>query len=191
MSAAWIAAFVALSIATLVSLILQLGLVRRATIVLEEMLARNEIGSSALEGGVPRGAQLRAFEVEGASGDPVAFTWPVSTPSVFLFMEPGCAPCERIAPSLARVARRLRGIPLYVVTPHRSGDGWLPESQDFVRLLDRDEAAARTFRNIASPQAFAVDRDGVVKERRIVASDDDLSSLASSIREEVSEPIGS
>jgi thiol-disulfide isomerase/thioredoxin len=158
--------------------------------VLEEMLARNEIGSSALEGGVPRGAQLRAFEVDGANGQPVTFEWPVSSASVFLFMEPGCAPCERIAPNLGSVARGLRGVPLYVVTPHKSGDGWLPDSDGFVRLLDRDEAAARTFRNIASPQAFLVDRRGVVRERKIVASDDDLSSLASSIGEEVSEPVG-
>lgn len=190
MSGAWTGAFVVLSIATLVCLILQLGLVRRVAVVLEEMLSHNEAGSAALEGGVPRGAQVRPFEIVRADGSAIGFTWPGSPSSVFLFMEPGCAPCDRIAPSLPRVARRLQGVPLYVVTPYKSGDGWLPDSDDFTRLLDRDEAAARSFRNIASPQAFAVDAEGVVKDRRIVASVNDLSSLASSVREEVRESVG-
>jgi thiol-disulfide isomerase/thioredoxin len=186
---AWTAAFVVLSFATLVSIVLQLGLVRRVSMVLEEM-AQKEAGATATEGGAARGSQLPPFEIERADGTPMAFTWPGSSPSIFLFMEPGCAPCQKIAPALSGVADRLQSLPLYVVTPHESGVGWLPASGDFVRLLDRDEAAARAFRNLVSPQAFAVDRHGVVRDRKIVASGDDLSSLASRVWEEVGERIG-
>jgi hypothetical protein len=186
---AWTAAFVVLSLATLVSIILQLGLVRRVSTVLEELAARNEAGGTTMQSGVPRGFQLSPFEIERADGSPMAFAWPSPSPSIFLFMEPGCAPCRKVAPTLAHV-RDLRTVPLYVVTPHESADGWLPVSGDFVRLLDRDEAATSAFRNGVAPQAFAVDRHGVVRERKVVASADDLSFLASSVWEEVGEPIG-
>lgn len=185
MSGPWVTAYLVLATVSLISLVLQLGLVRRISLVLEDTLARNQAGTTAVEGGVPRGTQLPAFEIERADGSAISFVWPLTSASIFLFMEPGCTPCERIVGDLDRLARRLRRYPLYIVTPYASGDGWLPESDAFVRLLDRGEAAARAFRNMASPQAFAVDARGVVKDRKIPASAEDFSRLEASIREEV------
>ncbi len=95
MSGPWITAFVAVSFATLVTLLLVLGLICQLGGILErvEMLLLDAEGSAPLHG-LPVGSPLPSFEVRTVGGGMISDADVRGHPWIFLFLDAECTPCQ-------------------------------------------------------------------------------------------------
>ncbi len=181
MTAPWIAAFFALWALVLVEGMALLGLLRRVTSVLERteaaVLAPTEVGGAA------PGTKIPPFEVQGRSGERVHSKVLLSSPAVVLFVGAGCAPCHQLVLQLEGVAEFGDGARLIVISDDSPERPTLPTPPGPVRVFQRDRAASDAFQNAATPQAFAVDGDAVVRDTLVPGSLQDLRRLAGQFAE--------
>lgn len=182
MTTPWIVAFVALWVLTLLLAVVVTGLLRRVTAVLERAEAR-VAGTAAPpdRGGLEPGSHVPPFVVRDDAGAPVPSEDLLASGGVVLFMDADCDPCQRLAEELAQVGDTLDGLPLVVVLREPAADLTLPPGVPTLYQPNREASTA--FRNIASPQAFAVDAAGVVRERAIASRLEDLRRLAHALEE--------
>jgi cytochrome c biogenesis protein CcmG/thiol:disulfide interchange protein DsbE len=95
-----------------------------------------------------------------------------------------CKPCRAEAPSLSRLARRLKQSGLEVLGVNVA-EG-VPEIQGFIAstgmaipiVLDQDATTIRRWRAIAMPTTFLVDRQGQVRARITGEADWDAAEMA-------------
>ncbi len=178
MNVIWVALFAALWLAVVLLGLVVLGLLRRILPLLERMEARTEPAFSTSLEGVPTGTTLAPFQVRAGDSTDVSSIELFARDALVLFLESGCGPCEALAPELEDV-RELQGLPLIIFLDDTPG-GWAFPITGVSTFYQSDRTASRAFGSIATPQAFIVRRGGVVGERSLVGSFDDLQHLAAS-----------
>lgn len=181
MSGAWIAAFVVLWVVVVLLVFVVLGLLRRVSGVLEgaEMRLRSS-PMSLLTGGLAIGEVVEAFSLTDAAGKPVRSDALLAGGAVLVFMEHNCEPCQVLATSLREQeeARFVRPV-LVVLDEAERGDWDLGKAVTLVYQDDRQASTA--FQNNATPQAFAVDPEGVVVGKSVTNSAAAVEDLVKSI----------
>ncbi len=179
----WMIAFASLTVALLALTVVVTGHLREVSGLLERAEFQLSLASSALGGlgGLGQGERVRPFRVQGMDGEIVGSESLLSSPSVILFTEDSCEPCEELAPELEGLEfpDSVRLIVLHQgdVVPR------VPSGSLLFRQIDR--SASRAFHNVAAPQAFAIEPGGVVADRLIPISAQQIQGLASMLRKEV------
>lgn len=169
MSGPWIAAFLVLWAAVILLALLMMGFLRRVSAVLEqaESLARS---SNTLEAGLAPGSRVGPFTVRAADGGIVTDADLRGRPTVVIFVEAGCKPCEALAEELSGLEQPPAPVTLFVVTDDTS-EGRKMSLGPYARVLyDEEKSASRAFRNSIFPYGFGVDASGVIVERAIATS---------------------
>jgi thiol-disulfide isomerase/thioredoxin len=179
-------AILALWIFVFLLAIVVVGLLRRLGDVLEQAEASLRTGqSTGAAGGAPVGADVPRFRVLETTPENVAPREMASEEllrelSILLFMGEECGPCRHLAPELESVDALLQGVPLFVIVPeHDRTREWLPGNVPV--LYEVRGEVTRAFENTATPQAYLVDEDHVIRAKRIVGSVAHLKALAESI----------
>ncbi len=181
MSGPWVAAFITLTVLVLLLTVTVIGLMRRTALVLE----RAESAISTLPGpgvamGVGPGTEVPAFETTNSAGDRWRSHRERGRPRVMLFVDAGCAPCERLINEIQASPVSLGDAELVMVT--REPDGRLSDlGNRYTVLMDTDGAVSEAFGTSITPNAFAVDADGVVVAREVPASAEALARLAGAL----------
>jgi hypothetical protein len=179
MSTAWVAAFVVLWVAVLLIAVVVVGLLRRISNVLElaEAGALAAGSGGAAIGGLPVASYAPEFRVFGESGDEVRTPDLVRTPTILLFMDAHCGPCEQLAADLEPAMTEIEGVPFYVVLNQEEGrPGWLSPAVSAV--YQRHGELSQAFENTATPQAYVLDPSRFVLSKRLIGSLADLRALA-------------
>lgn len=183
MSWQWIAAVVLLWMVVLLLAVVVLGTLRRIAAVLERAEARVGGSLDALVGGAEPGTVLPPFTLVTSTGEEIDSTELAGSTALFLIVEPHCQPCQTLAAQL-RSEPAVDGVPLYVVNRSHPGRDALAFPEDVTLLYDPDGAAAiQAFESTATPQAFVVDT-GVVVERSIPNTLQDLRDLVAAAKGE-------
>jgi thiol-disulfide isomerase/thioredoxin len=184
MSPAWTAAYVVLAAVVLVLAFVQMGSMRRMLPMLdrleEEFLSDQQLKLDIL--GARAGEVVPDFDLTTLSGEPISFQELLRTPSLVLFFTAGCGPCEALSPQLPAALNRLGPVGLYVIVEdtEEGRNVWVPPGISVLYQVER--AASSAFRNVATPQAFAVDDERVVRGRRLITSIDDLEDLGQDLQ---------
>ena len=178
----WVVAFVALASATVLSFLIQLGFLRRATVVLER--AEAALGrASAASTGIAPGTVVPKFSVRDRAGRLIDSGELLATPGVYLFLESSCSPCRKLADDFEDGGDALDGVPLRVVLDDSPAAREFPLPAAVSVLYDSARTAWTAFQNAATPQAYAVGAGGLVTETVVPASLADLRKLAAALEE--------
>lgn len=157
-----------------------LGLVRRVSEALEVVRQQLELlnGHTPVPedfGGLSVGSfvsGLATSDLPGSSGADVLLKGRI----LVVFMESDCEPCEDFARQLGGLGDTVGGVPVVMIVDGETQDrGWLP--QGVWTLPQWNRRVSRAFKNIASPQAFALE-EGRVIGKSIPSSIGDLERLA-------------
>lgn len=183
MSTPWIIAFLALWAVVLVTLAVTIGLLRRTGPLLEQLERRLAADAQAEPAawGAPVDTQVPEFRVAAENGDAdtgreMTSAELIRIPTILLFMEEHCGPCQRVARELGGGATEIDGVPLRVVLDGESGrPNWLPT--DIPVIYEHRREVSRAFKNRATPQAYLVDPSRLVVRRRVVGSLSDLREM--------------
>lgn len=181
MTVPWMIAFGSLAATVVLLGILEVGTLRRVTAVLEraEEALRYRIIAPEI-GGVAVGTSLPSFEVEDAEARRLISTQLLEKPTIFLLMDSSCAPCSQLAANLE--ASQLSLEPRLVVIIDRAGNDSYVAALPAATVVYRfDDGPFDAFESRATPHAFAVDQDGIVRGRVVPNAPDDLISLAESL----------
>ena len=178
MTAPWIAAFILLWAVVLLLLFLQLGQLRRTAEVLEQSELRlRGTGLSPASMGLPPGSGVPSFEVPDAGGVAFAPRSQLGRRSIYLFLEGGCEPCRALVSDVNRYGGwDVPDIDLIAVIEGEEADVADPSGTS--RVLPNALVVAEAFRTSATPHAFAVDERGIVVEKSIPNTLDELRALA-------------
>jgi hypothetical protein len=180
MNGPWIVAFVAVSLAALVALVLVLGLIRQLAGILErvETLLLDAEGLAPLHG-LPVGSPLPSFQARTAAGGTVSDADVRGHPGIFLFLDVDCAPCRTLLDELSHDGPPLP-VPLYVLVERATDEhGRLPPW--IVTISPDATSLPRAFRSSVRPNAIAFDARGTVVERAAPNSIDHLREMAGRI----------
>jgi hypothetical protein len=187
MSGLWIAAFAALTLLVLLLAVVQVGLLRRVTAVLERAEAAVRDGGSAAGDGLAPGARIQPFVAASLQGRPVRSD-EVRGESIWLLLSAGCGPCQLLAADLRRAPDGAGlGMPLRVLLDSHDDARELDLPAWIQVLVAGEQAAARSFRTSGTPHAFAAN-DGVVTAQTIPNRVADLRRLAARARGEPDQP---
>jgi hypothetical protein len=181
MSGTWVSAFVALWVVVLIMLFLQIGLLRRTAGVLERVEGRSGAWSPASMG-VPPGASIPDFEAADADGSMFESRSQVGRRAIYLFVEEDCEPCRSLLDDMVQhgswsmpevdLISLVEGDLLGLAIPH-----------DLGRVLTQAQDVAEKFGTSATPHAFAVDESGIVVEKSIPNTFEELRALANTLGE--------
>lgn len=185
MSGPWIAVVLLLAGITLIQTTVMVGLIRRASSVLErteEVLSRRStvLGPAV---GLPRGTSLPDFQAFTVNGATVRAADLSGKSNLFLILSESCEPCRALAASLAKPQERLDlGVRLIVVVD-RFGEylQGLHSLADVVLLRQENREVSRAFDSDVSPHAILVDSHGTILDNAIPGSNADLRELASQV----------
>lgn len=181
MTGPWVSAFVALWIVVLFMLFLQVGLLRRTAAILERAEGRSGVWSPASMG-VPPGASIPDFEAADADGSQFESWSQFGRRAIYLFVEEDCEPCRSLLDDMVR--QGTWDIPDVDLITLVEGDlSGLAIPRDLGRLLTQAQDVAEKFGTSATPHAFAVDESGIVVEKSIPNSFEELRSLAKTLSE--------
>jgi hypothetical protein len=143
--------------------------------VLERAEARLPAEASA--SGAAVGSTIAPFDLVDGEGRKLAWTELVQERTIFLFMSKRCTACEDLAGRLGP-RQDVDGVPLVVVMDDAAEAGVEGLPSGLRVLYERDGAATRALGNRATPQAYVVDRSGVVLGRTVPATLEELRNLA-------------
>lgn len=181
MTAPWIALVAALWAIVFVLGLLVLGLLNRASTLLDrvqEALERGDLGGQMVGRGLSAGSPLPMFTGRTPSGDSVTNTDLRGFPAVVLFLDPDCRPCRAIASQLREGPARLDGARLVVVMRNAEEAHSMGLGESPTIVFEPDNSVSMGFETAVTPNAFAVSADGRIVARRIPGSADDLVELA-------------
>ncbi len=176
MSGPWIGAFAALWVVVLTSVVVELGFLRRATLVLERVEAR--LASRPTHLGAAPGDKVGNFVARRRDGTPVSSTDLLRSPAMYLFMEPGCEPCANLAAELEREGASTDGLPLYIVMEDSPIGRAINLPSTIEVLYQAEGAVSAAFTNLATPQAYVVGVGGVVQDSVVPGSVESIQNLA-------------
>jgi hypothetical protein len=173
-TAPWIATVAALWVVVVLLAFAVLGALRRATTIFESF----ESSGVEPQFGAPVMSAVEPFEL--FDRDAKLQTWLdfVEGPTILLFTSPRCPACTELVERLEGVGRYVDDVPLTVVmndTPEGRAVEFPPELHV---LYQREAVATKSFNNRATPQAYVVDGTGIVLDRRVPSSLDDLREMA-------------
>jgi hypothetical protein len=171
----WIAAFVVLSLAVVLTLVVVLGFLRRAIGALELAEAGLRGGAPDL-GGVPPGAVVPSFDLVTEDG---VVEWTVASavgPTLLILVAPGCGPCARLLRDLPE--GEIDGLPYFAVLPDTEAGRAYEVPVAVPVLYQRDNEASIALQSRFTPQAFVLDAGGFVLERLIPNSLSDLRTVS-------------
>jgi hypothetical protein len=171
-SAPWIAAYAVLWLTVLVLTFTVLGIVRRVGGVLEGLEQRL---SAAAEFGAAVNSRISPFQLADAEGHAVGFEELVREPTLLLVLSNHCSACTALVEQLEGLGSSVGGIPLAVVT---NADPEVPYPATLPVLYDPNGAATTALDNRATPQAYVLDRTGLVLDRKVPGSLRDLEGMA-------------
>lgn len=176
MSAAWTTAIVALWIAVMLVAIVLLGVLRRVAAVLER--AESHLSSAGgVSLGLPVGSTAEDFRVLSEDGDETRADDLIRAPTLVLFMEVHCGPCQALAKELDGVGDELAELAFFVVLDQEHGrPEWMPAGVQTV--FQQDGEVSRAFRNDATPQAYVVDDRRLILGKALIGSLSSLTELA-------------
>ena len=181
MSAPWVSAFVALWVVVLILLFLQVGLLRRTAGVLERVESRSGAWSPASMG-VPPGASIPDFEAADADGSMFESRSQFGRRAIYLFVEEDCEPCRALLDEM--VQHGTWNMPEVDLITLVEGDVTaLAIPRDLGRVLTQAQDVADRFGTSATPHAFAVDESGIVVEKSIPNTFEELRVLANTLSE--------
>jgi hypothetical protein len=178
MSSPWLVAVVTLWVVVLTLVFLNLGVVRRLSVLTDLVHSRLQpIGPEGLD----PGSVVPPFRARDPAAGVVESGDLIGSPILFVFLKPGCAPCQGLVDELRLGSQELPPVRVVAVMDDVPESGsWIP-LPGVQALLDADGSASRAFHNSAVPQAFAVDPGGKVTGRRVANSIGDLRELARSL----------
>lgn len=161
MTAPWIVAFVALASLVILVAFVVLGLLRRIAPLIEQSQELISAASRRLTiGGLPPGATVPRFEADEIGGGVFTDEELRNEPSVVLFLDDGCAACERLVADLESGSALDVHARLVVVTNTREAAGRFASSDRVTVIVDDERSVARAFESVVSPQAFVVNEHG-------------------------------
>lgn len=183
MSGPWIVVVTILWAVVLCLLLLFLGYFRRTSKLLEQAEFQLSLATTAQGGlgGLQAGAKVLPFRVENTNGSLVGSETLLSEPSIVLFMDENCDPCQALASELQR--SNLSGIARILILADGAVDDSLAADRRVYRQVNR--SASRAFQSVSSPQAFAVATGGIIVDRLVPDSVRDLEELWRLVGEEV------
>jgi hypothetical protein len=173
-TAPWIATVAALWVVVVILAFAVLGALRRATTIFESF----EASGVEPQFGAPVMSAVEPFELVDRDGNLQTWLDFVEGATILLFTSPRCPACTELMWRLEGVGRYVDDVPLTVVmndTPEGRAVEFPPELHV---LYQRDAVATKSFNNRATPQAYVVDGTGIVLDRRVPSSLDDLREMA-------------
>jgi hypothetical protein len=173
-TAPWIATVAALWVVVVILAFAVLGGLRRATTIFESF----EASGVEPQFGAPVMSAVEPFELFDRDGKLQTWLDFVEGATILLFTSPRCPACTQLVRHLEGVGRYVDDVPLTVVmndTPEGRAVEFPPELHV---LYQRDAVATKSFNNRATPQAYVVDGTGIVLDRRVPSSLDDLREMA-------------
>jgi hypothetical protein len=183
MSAGWSLLIYATWGVVVVLCVATLGLLRRITPILERA---EGVLSDAVNGaarfGIPQGQPIPRFTAKDLSGRSVSHQRIFGSPVVLLFMEPGCAPCESLAAEIAATGPSVEFGDLILVVPDSSESRRLTADYPSV-LFQADAEVSSAFETTITPNAFAVNAQGMIVAREVPDSIDAVRRLIEVARE--------
>lgn len=119
MTGPWIIAWVSLASLSVITAVLVLGLLRRLTLVLQDV--ENQLLSGDRLGGVSIGGALPSFEVKNQMGGTAPSSDLLGGPGILLLVSQDCAPCESLVQEIADLGRSPTEVPLVAIAQHHDG----------------------------------------------------------------------
>ncbi len=179
----WIVAVVTLWLFALTLAVLVLGLLRRMSEFLETAQSRlTESDVPPDFGGLLPGSPVPAFEARTEAGGRVRAAELLETPTLLLFADPGCEPCEDLLRSMEGTHGHIDGVPYLIVAEGTLDVSDFPVPADAEVVYQSGGDVSISFMNIATPQAFAI-RKGRIVGKSVPQSLQDLERLATLIKE--------
>jgi hypothetical protein len=187
MTGPWLLAFLALAALVLLMAVVQVGILRRVTVLLERAEAAVAAGGSGAGGdGLNPGARIAPFTastIDGRRFDSDS----VTGEAMWLLLSAGCGPCQVLAAELAGGSGERIGMPV-VALVGAAGDAAELGLPAWVQVVvAADGIAMATFRTSSTPHAFA-SAGGVVKAQAIPNRLADLARLAARARGDATLP---
>jgi hypothetical protein len=174
MSTSWGALVVSLWVVVILLAVIVLGMIRRVAPLLAEGTAPH---ASLEPQGLTPGSEVPSFQARDRVGHIVGRDDLIPNGGLFLFVAPGCPPCDSLLSQLANSVEPV-AVPLYLTLDQPSDlEGWVDTPLRRI-LYEIDRSMTRAFQNTATPHAFAVNREGRVVEKGVVNTTGDLHDLA-------------
>jgi hypothetical protein len=175
----WIAAFVGLWVVVLLVALLQLGLVRRAGSLLEQVeLQLSSIQVAASIQGLAAGSRVPDVDLRDASGHRRRLREWDDEAAVFLLLSDECEPCQTLLADLRDRSGNILGHHIVAIFDEYSAGLHPVLPPGMVVLYQSDESASQAFRTSATPHAFVTDGKGTIVASGIPNSSSDLARLA-------------
>lgn len=137
-----------------------------------EATTPNRVGRSGLKPGRP----APDFTLPDVSGREVSLGDFAGKPLLLVFVQAGCGPCHAVAPELNAVARR--GQFRVAVINHADPDAaraWARDvAAEFPVLIQENWAVSKRYEAYATPFAFVIGPDGVVRSSGIAGTREHL-----------------
>jgi methylamine dehydrogenase accessory protein MauD len=131
--------------------------------------------------GLPVGKKAPAFSLPSINGKETALADFAGRKVLLVFTQSGCSPCKAIVPELNRLAER--GTHQVVVVNNAN----IEQSQDWARQADarfpvlaqEKYAISKRFEAYATPFAFLIDEQGIIRSKGIAGSKQHLNFVLS------------
>jgi hypothetical protein len=177
MSAGWSLLIYATWAVVVVLCVATLGLLRRITPILERAESvLSDAAHGAARFGIPEGHPIPKFTARDLSGRSVSEQQVSGSAVVLLFMGPGCAPCESLAAEIAATGPSAEFSDLVLVVPDSSESRRLTADYPSV-LFQTDAQVSSAFETTITPNAFAVNAQGMIVAREVPDSLDAIRRL--------------
>jgi methylamine dehydrogenase accessory protein MauD len=173
---------VALWLVALVLGFLLLGALR-ALGLLQWQLAQLQATTPSRVGrnGLPVGKKAPAFSLPSINGRETALSDFAGREVLLVFTQSGCSPCKAIVPELNRLAER--GTHQVLVINNASIDQtrtWAREADARFPVLAQEKyAISKRFEAYATPFAFLIDEQGIIRSKGIAGSNQHLNFVLS------------
>ena len=129
----------------------------------------------------PRPQVAESTRDSGSSGN-VSLSNFAGRSLLLVFVQSGCGPCHEIVPELNRLRRRRGDLALVAINHASPQDAqqWAEETRaEFPVLVQEDWSVSKRYEAFATPFAFLIDEQGVVRSKGIVAKRQHLDFLLS------------
>ena len=170
----WLASYVALWIFVFVMGFLLLGALRALGLQgwrLEQLEATTP--SRMGRNGLSPGKKAPDFTLPNIDGQDVSLNDSVGRKVLLVFVQPGCGPCHAIVPELNRLASRGDDVQVLGINngPPEDARKWAAETgARFPVLSQQTLSVSKRYEAFATPFAFLIDEQGVVRSKGLVGN---------------------
>ena len=132
--------------------------------------------------GLAPGKHAPDFTLQRADGRDVSLHDFAGQRVLLVFVQSGCGPCHEIVPELNKLRRRRTDLALVAINHASPQDAqqWADETRaEFPVLVQEDWSVSKRYEAFATPFAFVIDGQGIVRSKGIVAKGDHIDYLLS------------